>query len=212
MTIRPAAAAIAIAAVVSSHGQAGLTTFEYTQTDSVTGSGGGNFAPPAGGWDCEYAGDVDPVTAGWDHNNGSDAFDGTTVGVGNPGYAPLTDGVTLDFRTRVATPGEGTPRDDYRPDGGGAITPWPATGDSYAPHNDGKSVLSIRDSATRSRSAGHRRKGRPSSSSAAPTGSSRGRSSATPSPPPRARRAPPTRTSWRWAACRSRTSPGCSTA
>ncbi len=61
----------------------------------------------------------------------------------SPNYSPLTDGVTMSFRTRVATPDTG-PLDDMHPDGG-AITPWPALGSGYALHNDGKSVFCIRD-------------------------------------------------------------------
>ena len=65
----------------------------------------------------------------------------------SPGYSPLTDGVTMHFRTRVATANSGA-LDDQHPDGGAGVTPWPALGQGYEPHNDGKSVLCIRDNST----------------------------------------------------------------
>ncbi|MFP6897349.1 MAG: choice-of-anchor J domain-containing protein [Roseibacillus sp.] len=160
----------------------------------LSGGGGGSFSAPIGGWDCEYGGDVDPTLLGWDHNNGSDQWDGSGIGTGNPGgasiltndgdtflriqdtgdpqdygiadpsnrkiyftkdltnvfslgYSPLTDGVTMHFRTRVSTADTG-PLDDHHPNGGGGITPWPALGSGYELHNDGKSVLCIRDNST----------------------------------------------------------------
>ena len=65
------------------------------------------------------------------------------------GYSPLTDGVTMHFRTRVAAANSGA-LDDLHPDGGAGITPWPEVGRGYEPHNDGKSVLCIRDNSTTS--------------------------------------------------------------
>jgi hypothetical protein len=56
----------------------------------------------------------------------------------------LDEGVTLSFRTRIAT---GDPLDDVHPDGGGAITPWPTAGDGYAIHDGGKSSFSIHQNA-----------------------------------------------------------------
>ncbi|MGD8499722.1 MAG: LamG domain-containing protein [Phycisphaerales bacterium] len=53
-------------------------------------------------------------------------------------------GITLSFRVRLPTT---PPLDDMHPDGGGAITPWPAEGDGYGPHNGGKSVLGIHQDA-----------------------------------------------------------------
>ena len=51
------------------------------------------FADPPGGWDLVYEGDVEPAMDGWDYDNGSDAWDGTTIGVGRPGGAGVfTDG------------------------------------------------------------------------------------------------------------------------
>ena len=51
------------------------------------------FADPPGGWDLVYEGDVEPAMDGWDYDNGSDAWDGSTIGVGRPGGAGVfTDG------------------------------------------------------------------------------------------------------------------------
>lgn len=63
----------------------------------------------------------------------------------SPGASPLTDGVTLYFRSRVATPGGDVPLDDHHPAGGGAITPWTPTGDGYSVHDGGKGNFVIRD-------------------------------------------------------------------
>ncbi|MCP4728839.1 MAG: hypothetical protein GY872_02075 [Roseibacillus sp.] len=185
------------------------TTTSYTLTASAPGEtdeiaevsinvlssgSGASYPAPDGGWDCEYGGDVDPALLGWDHNNGSDQWDGTGIGAGSPGgasvlthdgdtflriqdtgdptdygiadpsnrkvyftkdltnvfslgYSPLTDGVTMHFRTRVSTANSG-PLDDHHPNGGGGITPWPVLGSGYELHNDGKSVLCIRDNST----------------------------------------------------------------
>ncbi|MFP6867337.1 MAG: hypothetical protein VCA35_15445, partial [Roseibacillus sp.] len=80
------------------------TTTTYTLTASAPGepdetaevsinvlsSGGGtSYAAPAGGWDCEYGGNVDPTLLGWDHNNSSDEWDGTGIGTGSPGGASV---------------------------------------------------------------------------------------------------------------------------
>ena len=63
----------------------------------------------------------------------------------SPGASPLTDGVTLYFRGRVATPAGDAPLDDHHPAGGGAITPWTGTGDGYSVHDGGKGNFVIRD-------------------------------------------------------------------
>jgi len=55
----------------------------------------------------------------------------------------ILDGVTLSFRARVAT---GAPLDNSHPDGGGGITSWPAGGDGYVIHDDGKGNFSVRQS------------------------------------------------------------------
>ena len=55
----------------------------------------------------------------------------------------------MHFRTRVAAANSGA-LDDLHPDGGAGITPWPEVGRGYEPHNDGKSVLCIRDNSTTS--------------------------------------------------------------
>lgn len=57
--------------------------------------------------------------------------------------SPLDTGVTLYFRTRLAT---GAPLDDAHPDGGGGIIPWPAGGDGYAIHDGGKGMFGIKQS------------------------------------------------------------------
>ena len=162
-----------------------VTVFVFSESN-------GSFSPPETGWDCEYDGKIDPEILGWNHNNNSDAWDGTSIGetslggigvftegtdsflrfqdpgdprdsgfpdpsnrkvyftkdlteVLSPGYSPLLDGITLNFRVRVPTVENG-PLDDY--DSGGVSSPWPATGDGYALHNEGKSVISIYDSFT----------------------------------------------------------------
>ncbi len=49
------------------------------------------FFPPPGGWDYRYDGDAAASASGaaldgtWDHDNGSDQWDGTVPGTGNPG-------------------------------------------------------------------------------------------------------------------------------
>ena len=53
----------------------------------------------------------------------------------------LDTGVTLSFRARITT---GDPLDDLHPDGGGAITPWPAGGLGYAVRDSGKGMFCLR--------------------------------------------------------------------
>lgn len=53
----------------------------------------------------------------------------------------LDAGVTLSFRTRLATT---APLDDARPDGGAGVVPWPAGGDGYVIHDGGKGNFSIK--------------------------------------------------------------------
>jgi hypothetical protein len=57
----------------------------------------------------------------------------------SPGYSPLVEGVTMYFRTRVATWESGSL--DIYSDG----RRWPPLGDGYALHNGGKSVIGIWD-------------------------------------------------------------------
>ncbi|MEZ5300355.1 MAG: hypothetical protein R3F11_06765 [Verrucomicrobiales bacterium] len=46
------------------------------------------YADPGDGWDLLFDGEADPVALlGWDHDNGSDAWDGTAPGAGLPGGA-----------------------------------------------------------------------------------------------------------------------------
>jgi hypothetical protein len=56
----------------------------------------------------------------------------------------LDEGVTLSFRTRIAT---GDPLDEAHPDGGSATVPWPTAGDGYGIHDGGKSSFSIHQNA-----------------------------------------------------------------
>jgi hypothetical protein len=56
----------------------------------------------------------------------------------------LNDGVTLSFRARLSSTG---PLDDLHPDGGGGTSPWPAGGDGYVLHNDGKGSFVLRQQA-----------------------------------------------------------------
>ncbi|MCP4846365.1 MAG: hypothetical protein GY899_00260, partial [Verrucomicrobiaceae bacterium] len=50
-----------------------------------------DYLPPGGGWDYLFEGDSSAGSAAaaldgtWDHNNGSDQWDGTAPGTGNPG-------------------------------------------------------------------------------------------------------------------------------
>jgi hypothetical protein len=52
----------------------------------------------------------------------------------------LDDGVTLSFRARLSTTG---PLDDLHPDGGGGTSPWPAGGDGYILHDNGKGNFTL---------------------------------------------------------------------
>lgn len=84
--------------------------------------GGVDFPDPVGGWTYVYTGDDD--TAGpsgnfdsldgtWDHDNGSDAWDGTAIGQGSPGGAiALTEGDVAFLRLQDT----GDPRDFAMPD------------------------------------------------------------------------------------------------
>jgi hypothetical protein len=56
----------------------------------------------------------------------------------------LDEGVTLHFRMRLAT---GAPIDDLMPDGGGAQAPWPAAGDGYEIHDNGKGMIGFHQTA-----------------------------------------------------------------
>jgi hypothetical protein len=55
----------------------------------------------------------------------------------------LDDGVTISFRSRIATGGA---LDAYNPDGGGANDPWAAAGDGYTIHDGGKGNFTIKQS------------------------------------------------------------------
>ncbi|HUF63632.1 MAG TPA: LamG-like jellyroll fold domain-containing protein [Verrucomicrobiales bacterium] len=61
------------------------------------------------------------------------------------GYKPLRDGVTLNFRTRLAT---GGPLDQIHPDGGGAMANVPPIGDGYVLHDGGKGTFGIHEQDT----------------------------------------------------------------
>jgi hypothetical protein len=73
------------------------------------------FTPPDGGWTYKFEGDQwgdDPMFAldgFWSHENGSDAWDGTTIGDGMPGglsdYTEIMDGDTTTF-IRIQDPGD----------------------------------------------------------------------------------------------------------
>ncbi|MFC1603493.1 LamG-like jellyroll fold domain-containing protein [Planctomycetota bacterium] len=53
-------------------------------------------------------------------------------------------GITISFRARLSTT---PPLDDLRPDGGGAVTPLPAGGDGYVPHDGGKACFGVHQEA-----------------------------------------------------------------
>ena len=82
--------------------------------------GGVDFPAPTGGWTYIYTGD--DATAGgafqsldgtWDHDNGSDQWDGSVIGEGRPGGAnALTEGATAFLRLQET----GDPRDFDMPD------------------------------------------------------------------------------------------------
>lgn len=59
----------------------------------------------------------------------------------DPAATILGGGVTLSFRARVATTGT---LDDLKGDGGSPTGPWPARGDGYVIHDDGKGNFGIR--------------------------------------------------------------------
>ncbi len=86
-----------------------------TATVLVLAPSGGSFADPPGGWDCQYDGGTDPLTIGWDHDNGSDEFDGTTIGAGTPGGAGVFDEQGVSF---LRMQDSGDPRGNGFPDPG----------------------------------------------------------------------------------------------
>ncbi len=63
------------------------------------------YSDPAGGWDYTFDGDAalagptgsfDSLDGTWDHDNGSDQWDGSAVGAGRPGGASaITEGVSI---------------------------------------------------------------------------------------------------------------------
>jgi hypothetical protein len=57
----------------------------------------------------------------------------------------LDDGVSISFRARLATTGV---LDAIHPDGGGAMSPVPATGDGYVLHDGGKGSFQIKQNAS----------------------------------------------------------------
>jgi len=62
---------------------------------------GVDYQDPAGGWTYIYTGDAGGASLDgtWDHDNGSDQYDGTTIGSGSPGGCSiLTDGNTTYLR------------------------------------------------------------------------------------------------------------------
>jgi len=70
------------------------------------------------------------------HTMGGDIDTGVAQGI-------LDDGVTITFRARIPTSG---PLDDIHPDGGGDVSPYPAGGDGYLPHDGGKDNFNVRQS------------------------------------------------------------------
>jgi hypothetical protein len=59
----------------------------------------------------------------------------------------LDGGVTLHFKMRLATAANAGPLDKAHPDGGAGMTDWPAGGDGYQIHDNGKGMVGIRQSA-----------------------------------------------------------------
>jgi len=53
-------------------------------------------------------------------------------------------GITISFRARISTT---PPLDDVHPDGGGAVTPWPAEGAGYVCHDGGKDSFGVHQEA-----------------------------------------------------------------
>jgi len=184
------------------HGAIALLSFAATFSSSSIYAQA--FAPPTDGWAYTFDGAAADASdepflsldGTWDHDNGSDAWDGSVIGEGSPGgVITLTegdttfirmqdtgdprdydmpdpsnrkvylthllsgdfaegpdnldtivdDGVTLYFRTRVAT-AENGPLDDSHPSGGGGVEAWPAEGIGYSQHNSGKSMFAIKQS------------------------------------------------------------------
>jgi hypothetical protein len=90
-------------------------------TAAATAEAGVLYQPPAGGWTYTYegdaaSGDADAALDGtWEHNNGSDEWDGTPPGTGSPGGAvALTDGNVTYLRIQDT----GDPRGFGFPDPG----------------------------------------------------------------------------------------------
>jgi hypothetical protein len=77
--------------------------------------GGVAYPDPAGGWTYVYTGEQAAVDLDgtWDHDNGSDQWDGTAIGEGSPGgVSALTEGATTFVRFQDT----GDPRDYDMPD------------------------------------------------------------------------------------------------
>jgi len=64
-----------------------------------------------------------------------------TSDIGTAGNTILDNGVSISFRARLST---SSPLDDLHPDGGGAVTPWPAGGDGYVTHDGGMGNFGMR--------------------------------------------------------------------
>ena len=74
----------------------------------------------------------------------ADGINSDDGNVFSEGYKPLRDGVTLNFRARLATSANG-PLDQLHPAGGGDPTDVPATGDGYTIHDGGKGTFGIHE-------------------------------------------------------------------
>jgi len=78
-----------------------LVTVSVLGLSSAVARAGLLYADPAGGWTYIYTGDdavagatdnFDSLDGTWDHDNGSDEWDGTGIGAGRPGGASTIDG------------------------------------------------------------------------------------------------------------------------
>lgn len=85
----------------------------------------------------------DPRDHGLDDPSNRKLYFGHDLSADGASGTLLDDGVTLYFRARVPTDG---PLDDIHPNGGGAITPYPAGGDGYGLHSGGKGNIGIKES------------------------------------------------------------------